>query len=50
LQNPRKPNSYGLLGLRERASLLGGNASITSVPGEGTHVEVRLPVTAAKPS
>jgi signal transduction histidine kinase len=50
LQNPRKPNSYGLLGLRERASLLGGATSITSTVGEGTHVEVRLPVTPAKPS
>jgi len=50
LQSPRKPNSYGLLGLRERASLLGGKASITSAPGEGTHVEVRLPVTPATPS
>lgn len=49
LQNPRKPNSYGLLGLRERASLLGGKASIASAPGEGTHVEVRLPVTPAIP-
>ena len=50
LQNPRKPNSYGLLGLRERASLLGGKASITSAPGEGTHIEVRLPLTPATPS
>jgi len=50
LQSPRKPNSYGLLGLRERASLLGGATSITSTVGEGTHVEVRLPVTPAKPS
>lgn len=50
LQNPRKPNAYGLLGLRERASLLGGKASITSAPGKGTHVEVRLPVTPATPS
>jgi len=44
LEAPRKPNSYGLLGLRERASLLGGDITITSAPGEGTHVEVRLPV------
>jgi PAS domain S-box-containing protein len=44
-QDSRKPNSYGLLGLRERASLLGGEASITSAPGQGTQVEVRLPVT-----
>jgi signal transduction histidine kinase len=41
---PRKPNSYGLLGLRERASLLGGDATIISAPGKGTQVEIRLPV------
>jgi PAS domain S-box-containing protein len=40
---PRKPNSFGLSGLRERASLLGGDARIASVPGEGTVIEVRLP-------
>jgi signal transduction histidine kinase len=51
LGDPRKPNSYGLLGLRERASLLGGEASITSAPGEGTWVRILLPVTpAASPS
>jgi PAS domain S-box-containing protein len=43
LQAPRKPNSFGLLGLRERASLLGGEVTIESAPGEGTMVEVRLP-------
>ncbi|HKU85272.1 MAG TPA: PAS domain-containing sensor histidine kinase [Casimicrobiaceae bacterium] len=40
---PRKPHSFGLFGLRERASLMGGDASITSAPGEGTRIEVRLP-------
>ena len=40
---PRKPNSYGLLGLRERAYLLGGDARVTSAPGRGTAIEVRLP-------
>ena len=43
-QDPRKPNSFGLLGLRERASLLGGEVTITSASGQGTHVEVRLPL------
>jgi PAS domain S-box-containing protein len=42
-QAPRKPNSFGLFGLRERASLMGGEATIRSAPGEGTTVEVRLP-------
>jgi PAS domain S-box-containing protein len=40
----RKPESYGLLGLRERAALLGGEATISSAPGAGTRVEIRLPV------
>jgi signal transduction histidine kinase len=43
-RDPRKPNSYGLLGLRERTSLLGGEVTITSAPGEGTNVRVRLPL------
>jgi signal transduction histidine kinase len=40
---PRKPASYGLLGLRERAALLGGEVAIESAPGRGTIVEMRLP-------
>ena len=43
--DPRKPNSFGHIGLRERASLLGGKATITSAPGHGTTIEVRLPMT-----
>ena len=43
-QTPRNPHSYGLLGLRERANLLGGEARIHSVPGRGTEIEVVLPV------
>jgi signal transduction histidine kinase len=40
---PRKPASFGILGLRERAALLGGEVSIDSAPGRGTIVEMRLP-------
>jgi PAS domain S-box-containing protein len=43
-QDPRKPNSFGLVGLRERAYLLGGEAAFISAPGRGTNIEVRLPV------
>jgi hypothetical protein len=42
-QDPRKPGSFGLVGLRERAALLRGEATITSGAGEGTTIEVRLP-------
>ena len=41
---PRKPGSFGLIGLRERAYLLGGTISVESAPGEGTVVELRIPV------
>ena len=37
---------YGLLGIRERAELLGGVATIESAPGDGTRVEVRVPLPA----
>ncbi|MGZ5033226.1 MAG: PAS domain-containing sensor histidine kinase [Usitatibacter sp.] len=40
---PRNPSSFGILGLRERAYLLGGEVSIKSSPGRGTIVEMRLP-------
>ena len=34
---------WGLLGMRERASQLGGTVLIKSAPGEGTRVTLRLP-------
>lgn len=33
----------GLLGMRERAALIGGELDISSVPGQGTKVTVQLP-------
>ncbi len=36
--------ALGLVGMRERASLLGGECLVRSLPGEGTIVEVRLPL------
>ena len=41
---PRKQGSYGLVGLRERAFLLGGDIRIESEPGRGTYVEMRMPM------
>jgi signal transduction histidine kinase len=35
---------FGLLGMRERADLIGGTLEVQSRPGEGTHLIVRLPV------
>lgn len=37
------PDRFGLKGIRERCELLGGTAHISSVPGEGTTVDVFLP-------
>lgn len=36
---------FGLRGIRERARLFGGHASIDSVPGDGARVTVELPAT-----
>jgi PAS domain S-box-containing protein len=38
-------SSLGILGIRERALLLGGELTITGDPGEGTTVRVRIPET-----
>jgi signal transduction histidine kinase len=44
LTEPRKPESLGLMGLRERVRLLKGNMEIDSAPGRGTRISVRIPV------
>lgn len=36
--------SLGLLGMRERATLVGGRVEITSAPGAGTRMELEVPV------
>jgi signal transduction histidine kinase len=41
-----KPAGWGLLGIQERASLLGGECEIDSALGRGTRVRVTVPVTA----
>lgn len=37
---------FGLLGMRERAALVGGRLELASVPGQGTRVAAHLPVEA----
>jgi two-component system, NarL family, sensor kinase len=39
----RPATSFGLTGMRERVTLIGGTLEIRSAPGEGTDVEVRIP-------
>jgi signal transduction histidine kinase len=33
----------GLRGMRERAALVNGHLVLTSHPGQGTHIQVRIP-------
>ena len=40
----KKDGSYGLLGIRERAQTLGGNARIFRAPEGGTTVEIEVPL------
>jgi signal transduction histidine kinase len=40
----QKGRSLGILGMRERATLLGGDLSIMGIPGKGTAVRVRIPL------
>jgi signal transduction histidine kinase len=44
----RRP--WGLLGIRERAEILGGTALVDSSPGSGTHVTIRIPLPARGPA
>jgi PAS domain S-box-containing protein len=41
---PRRPGSLGLLGLKERADLVNGTVKVLSAPGQGTRVEVQIPL------
>jgi PAS domain S-box-containing protein len=41
---PRKQQSYGLVGLHERALTVGGELAVSSAPGSGTVVRVRIPI------
>ena len=39
-----KPESFGLIGMRERAMAIGGLVEINGIAGEGTTIIVRLPI------
>ena len=40
----RQKNTFGLLGIRERAIMLHGTLAITSEPGQGTQVSLSIPI------
>ena len=46
----RDPRSIGLVGMRERAALIGGTFEITGHRGKGTMVSVRVPLAVAAKS
>lgn len=41
---PRRPQSLGVLGMRERTQLLKGTIIIESAPGQGTCIQVTIPL------
>jgi len=43
-----KGQGFGLIGMRERAALLGGKFKVLSAPGAGTRLCVELPAEAAR--
>jgi signal transduction histidine kinase len=47
-KKPGKPTAWGLLGMVERASLVGGSCNIYSHPGKGTLIEVNVPIIGEK--
>jgi PAS domain S-box-containing protein len=47
---PRPPEAYGLIGIRERVRSFGGQLTIASSPGQGTRLEIELPLAAAGPA
>lgn len=49
-QTANRPGSHGLTIMRERAEAFGGNLKVSSVPGKGTKVEVKIPVETSDPS
>lgn len=44
------PHSLGLVGMRERALLLGGETMLTGIPHGGTTVKVRIPLSPSQPA
>ena len=44
LENPERGRRLGLIGMRERARLWGGECHVASDPGHGTIITVRIPI------
>ncbi|HEX9714585.1 MAG TPA: ATP-binding protein, partial [Desulfurivibrionaceae bacterium] len=48
--NSSSSKSLGLLGMRERAAILGGRVEISSAPGKGTRVTAWIPLRSSEGS
>jgi len=46
--DPGNGVDIGLIGMRERAQILGGRFTVTTAPGQGTMIEVHIPATLAQ--
>jgi len=46
----RRHGSLGLLGMKERVSLLGGSLDVQGRPGEGTTLSIRMPLEPRRPA
>ncbi|MDO9194757.1 MAG: ATP-binding protein, partial [Undibacterium sp.] len=46
-EDMQKSRSFGLVGMRERVKAMQGELTITSMIGEGTNLEIRLPLSTA---
>lgn len=47
--SPGSLRGLGLMGMRERLEILGGNLELTSLPGQGTEIVITVPFTERKP-
>jgi two-component system, NarL family, sensor histidine kinase UhpB len=45
----RRQGSLGLLGMKERVSILGGDLDVVGVPGQGTTITIRIPFAPKSP-
>lgn len=48
LLEENNPRGLGLLGMKERAEQCGGELDVTSGPGQGTHLHIRIPLEATE--
>ncbi len=44
LERAKRSGNHGMTIMRERAEAFGGSFNVTSVPGQGTKIEVRVPI------